>query len=95
MDTASTILNILERIEKLSKKYNKKLVLFFDEFQRIYQIAESHPIESVIRQVAQLTKTMSFIFSGSNRHLLYQIFNDRSRPFYKLCDRISLERISL
>ncbi len=94
IDPANNILNILERVEKLSEKYNKKIVLLFDEFQRIYQISESQAIESVIRQVAQSSKTLAFIFSGSNRHLLHQMFNDRNRPFYKLCDRISLERIN-
>ena len=37
---------------------------------------------------------MMFMFSGSNRHLLYQVFDDRRRPLYKMCDRIALEKIS-
>lgn len=94
VDPAKNILNILERIEKLSETYGKKIVLLFDEFQRVYQISENQAIESVIRQIAQASKRLSFIFSGSNRHLLHKMFNDRDRPFYKLCDRITLERIS-
>lgn len=94
VDTATNILNILERMEKLSAQYNKKIVLFFDEFQRLYQISEDQAVESVMRQVAQSSKNLSFVFSGSNRHILHQIFNDRNRPFYKLCDRITLDRIS-
>jgi len=90
---SDNLLDILERLEKLSEKHKKKIVLLFDEFQRIYQISESHAIESVIREIAQKSKSLSFIFSGSNRNLLNQIFNDRNRPFYKLCDRISLKRI--
>ncbi len=93
IDPATNILNILERIEKLSSQYNKKIVLLFDEFQRLYQISENQAIESVIRQIAQSSKQLSFIFSGSNRHILHQMFNDRNRPFYKLCDRITLDRI--
>ena len=88
------ILDILERLDKLAQKTNKTIILFFDEFQCIQEVTQNHAIESVIRQVAQLTKSISFIFSGSNRHLLAQLFDDRSRPFYKLCERISLERIS-
>jgi uncharacterized protein len=93
-DPAANILKILERVEKLAMKYNQKLVLFFDEFQRVYEISKNQSIESVIRQVAQRSHHLSFIFSGSNRHLLYQMFNDRNRPFYKLCDRMTLDRIS-
>lgn len=90
---AAGILKILERIEKLAKKYNEKPVLFFDEFQRVYEVSENQSIESVIRQIAQASHSLSFVFSGSNRHLLYQMFNDRNRPFYKLCDRMTLDRI--
>ena len=88
------VLDILERLEKLAEKTDKKIILFMDEFQRIGDIAPDQAMESVLRQVAQLTKSISFIFSGSNRHLLNQLFEDRKRPFYKLCERITLDRIS-
>ena len=94
INPANQILAILERAEKLSKTYNKKIVLLFDEFQRIYQVSENQAIESVIRQITQASKHLAFVFSGSNRHLLNKIFNDRNRPFYKLCDRMTLERIN-
>ena len=90
----TTILDVLERLEKLAEKTNKKLVLFFDEFQCLGEVAPDHGMEGVLRQVAQLTKSISFIFSGSNRHLLNQLFEDRKRPFYKLCERITLDRIA-
>ena len=92
-DVAASILGILERVEKISEKYDKKIVLLFDEFQHLYEVTKNQSIESVIRQIAQASKKLSFVFSGSNRHLLYQIFDDRNRPFYKLCDRITLDRI--
>lgn len=92
-DLAANILKILERVEKLSTRYNEKLVIFFDEFQRVYEVSNNQSIESVIRQMAQASHRLSFVFSGSNRHLLYQMFNDRNRPFYKLCDRMTLDRI--
>jgi hypothetical protein len=38
-------------------------------------------MEGVLRQVAQLTKSISFIFSGSNRHLLNQLFEDKDPAF--------------
>ena len=88
------VLDILERLEKLAKKTDKKIILFFDEFQCIAEATPDHAMESVLRQVAQLTKSISFVFSGSNRRLLHELFDDRNRPFYKLCERISLDRIS-
>jgi AAA+ ATPase superfamily predicted ATPase len=91
----ATILNTLERLEALSQKYNKKIILFFDEFQQISEVTNDMAVESVIRQVAQRAKNIVFIFSGSNRHLLNNMFNDKTRPFYKMCDRIELERIAI
>lgn len=85
---------VLAKFDSLVKKHNKKVVLFMDEFQRLNQIQGDISIEGTIRHIAQQSKNIIFIFSGSNRHLLKQMFEDRSRPFYKLCDRIILDRIS-
>ncbi|MBA2648461.1 MAG: ATP-binding protein [Legionella sp.] len=90
----NTILDVLERLERLAEKTKNKLVLFFDEFQCLGEVAPDHGMEGVLRQVAQLTKSISFIFSGSNRHWLNQLFEDRKRPFYKICERITLDRIA-
>lgn len=90
---AKIILEALRKLDKILKSRNKKAVLFFDEFQRITQIAESHAIEAALRGVAQESKNIMFIFSGSNRDILNSLFDDRSKPLYKLCDRIALSRI--
>ncbi|MCK4608502.1 MAG: ATP-binding protein [Gammaproteobacteria bacterium] len=91
---AYEILTILERVEKIAQKHDKKIILFFDEFQRVMQVTEDSAIESVIREVAQLSNNLVFIFTGSNRHLLHKMFDDRDQPFYKLCDRITINRIA-
>lgn len=90
---AYRVLDVLERLERLSEEKQQQMVIFFDEFQCIGQATDNHSMEAVLRQVAQLTKSISFVFSGSNRHLLAQLFEDRNRPFYKLCERITLRRI--
>ncbi len=89
----SDLKDVLLRFDEFLLKYKKKAILFIDEFQRINQIVDDISIEAVLRQIAQQSKNIIFIFSGSNRHLLKQIFDDRNRPFYKLCDRIILNRI--
>lgn len=61
--------------------------------QEIGEVAEGKGIEGAIRHVAQQTKNLSFVFSGSNRHLLAKMFYDKARPLYKLCDRMILDRI--
>ena len=93
-DPATNIMEALLALEYLLKQKNKRGILFLDEMQEIGEVAEGKGIEGAIRHVAQQSKYLSFIFSGSNRHLLSHMFYDKARPLYKLCDRIILERIS-
>lgn len=91
---AKTILAALKKLDVLLTKKKKKVVLFFDEFQRVAEISSTGTIEGSIRHIAQQSKAISFIFSGSNRRILEAMFYDSKKPLYKLCDRISLNRIS-
>ncbi|MCW5588343.1 MAG: ATP-binding protein [Legionellales bacterium] len=88
------IRGLLDRLRNLSKQYDKPLVLYFDEFQHLSEIIADDSMEAVIREIAQEPANISFIFSGSNRHLIQKMFDDKNRPFYKLCDKINLKRIS-
>src|SRR3990167_2157652 len=65
---ARTVLSVLQKLDDILKKKNKKAVLFFDEFQRLCQITDNAALEGAIRHVAQESKHISFVFSGSNRH---------------------------
>lgn len=94
-DPATSIMEALLALEHLLKQKNKRGILFLDEMQEIGEVAEGKGIEGAIRHVAQQSQYLSFIFSGSNRHLLSHMFYDKARPLYKLCDRIVLERISV
>jgi len=93
-DVATNILDVLSALEQIIKKRNTKVIMFFDEFQQIGQLAKGMSIEGAIRHVAQETKNIAFIFSGSNRHLLATMFDDSNRPLYKLCDQMNVGRIS-
>ncbi len=92
-DAATTIMEALNALEDLLKKKNMRAVFFIDEIQQIGEVAEGTGIEGALRHVAQQTQALSFVFSGSNRHLLANMFYDKNRPLYKLCDRIILDRI--
>ena len=65
-----------------------------DEFQEIGTMGGGRGIEGAIRHVAQETKNLSFVFCGSNPHLLRTMFEDERRPLYKLCRKLVLDRIS-
>jgi hypothetical protein len=92
-DSASIIMESLQMLENILGKKGTQAVFFIDEFQEIGVLANSCGIEGAIRHVAQESKNLRFIFSGSNRHILANMFDDRSSPLYMLCDRITIDRI--
>ncbi|MHB1949316.1 MAG: AAA family ATPase [Gammaproteobacteria bacterium] len=92
-DTVGVITEALQMLENVLRKKEINAVFFIDEFQEIGVLANSKGIEGAIRHVAQESERLRFIFSGSNRHILANMFDDRSRPLYSLCDRITIDRI--
>jgi uncharacterized protein len=93
-DPASNVKESLLLLEKLLEENNKHAVLLMDEFQNVGLIARGKGIEGAIRHVAQKTKHLTLIFSGSNRKLLKTMFEDETRPLYKLCWKINVKRIT-
>jgi AAA+ ATPase superfamily predicted ATPase len=94
-DPATSVQEALQLLEHLLARKRKKAILLLDEFQNVGAIAKGSGIEGAIRHVIQKTKHLTCIFSGSNRKLLETIFNDNTRPLYKLCWKITLKRISV
>lgn len=92
-DVAINIMDALLALESVLAKKRQRAVLFIDEFQEIGALPSAKALEGAIRHVAQETKYLLLIFSGSNRHLLTYMFDDKSRPLYLLCERIALDRI--
>ena len=93
---SSSAINIMESLlllENLLTEKKKRAVILFDEFQTVGTIAKGSGIEGAIRHVAQKTKYLSIIFSGSNCNLLKSIFEDENRPLYKLCKQLFLDRV--
>lgn len=88
-----SITEVLLALDDLAQKTKKTCVLIFDEFQQIGELNESHSIEASIRHAVERSKQVSYIFCGSKRHLLDEMFSNRSRPLYHLCDLMSIDRI--
>jgi len=85
VDPATTVKEGLLLLENILAEKNKQAVLLMDEFQNVGVIARGRGIEGAIRHIAQKTKFLTLIFSGSNRKLLSTMFEDDTRPLYKLC----------
>jgi AAA+ ATPase superfamily predicted ATPase len=81
-------------LDKLLTEKKKQAVLILDEFQEIGLLKQGKGMEGAIRHAAQELDSLSLIFSGSNPHLLRNMFEDERRPLYKLCRKLVLDRIS-
>ena len=92
-EPADNIFTVLSLLDATLGAHNKKIVLFLDEFQEIDLIDEGKQVQGAIREFAQQSKNVVFVFSGSNRRLLHHMFDDSSMPLYELCERLKLETI--
>ncbi|MBO6026096.1 MAG: ATP-binding protein [Bacteroidales bacterium] len=72
----------LDEIFTYLESADKPCVVCIDEFQQIMDYEEKN-VEALLRTKVQECKQTLFIFSGSRRHLMSQIFNSSSKPFYQ------------
>ena len=77
-------------LKKLSQK--RKIAVAFDEFQEIAGYG-GDPFEKRLRSIIQQYTDVSFIFAGSQKHMLTQMFRDNSRAFYMMAASYPLKRI--
>lgn len=69
-----------------------KVVLAIDEFQQIASYPEKN-IEALLRTIIQAVKNTQFIFSGSKKHLMLEMFNTANRPFFSCTQIMGLVEI--
>ncbi len=84
---------MLRALDAAAAHYDVRGVLVIDEFQQVSRLDEGHAVEGAIRSVAQSAKALSFVFLGSERTLLAQMFENRDRPLYMLCEHLDIGRI--
>lgn len=69
------------------------IVIAIDEFQQIRDYPEQN-MEALLRTYIQQTHNLTFIFCGSKKHLMADIFANEKKPFYNSTTFISLDKIS-
>lgn len=85
----------LDEIFEYLKNADKPCMVAIDEFQQITKYADSPNIEATLRTYIQKCINTTFIFSGSKRHLMGEIFTSPARPFYQSVLVMNLRPISL
>ena len=82
----------LEEIFNYLGNQQKQIIIAFDEFQQIAHYKEKNT-EALLRGHIQKASNTTFVFSGSQKHMLLSMFSDYNRPFYQSTEIISLEKI--
>uniref|UniRef100_A0A832G7I3 AAA-ATPase-like domain-containing protein n=1 Tax=Ignavibacterium album TaxID=591197 RepID=A0A832G7I3_9BACT len=86
--------DILNLPESISKKKKIKIIVCIDEFQNIAFFDDALAFQKKLRAHWQHHKIASYCFYGSKRHMLTELFEDKSMPFYKFGNVMFLEKIS-
>lgn len=80
--------NLFECLEQ----QDKKVIVAIDEFQQILNYPEKN-MEAWLRKTVQELKNVVFIFSGSQPHLMNDLFANPARPFFRSTMFLQLGKI--
>lgn len=86
--------DILNLPQLVAKKRNVRLLVTFDEFQNVANFNNPEIFQAQLRSVLQYHKNVSYVFFGSRKHMMEDIFHSKSAPFYNFGDVIWLKKIS-
>ena len=73
---------------------NIPIVMAIDEFQQIREYPEQN-MEALLRTYIQQTHNIAFIFCGSKKHIMTDIFADARKPFYASTAFLTLDKIPI
>lgn len=84
----------LDEIFSYLNQADKPCLVAIDEFQQITNYNDKK-VEALLRTYVQRSVNAHFIFSGSHRHLMGEIFTSPARPFYQSVILMNLKALSL
>ncbi len=85
--------DLFKAVHNRAKSTDKPAVVVFDEFQEINNYPDDE-IEREMRSAFQTHSNVSYIFMGSKRHIMQNMFENTNRPFYRSAKHIPLRKIN-
>ena len=82
-----------ETFDYLAAK-DRRVVIAIDEFQQVAKFPETGT-EALLRSYIQFVPHVRFVFAGSHKHMMEQMFAAPNRPFYQSTSFLSLHEIPL
>ncbi len=93
---AAGISDVLLALDAAARAVDRRAVFVLDEFQQLGSLSYGRndiTLEGAIRHAVERAGNISYVFSGSQRHLLADMFENPDRPLYRHCQKMVLERI--
>jgi hypothetical protein len=84
---------VLNLPENIANKKNIKFIICLDEFQNLSTFGNAANFEKKLRANWQRHKSVTYCLYGSKRHMMTEIFNNASKPFYRFGDIMLLPKI--
>lgn len=84
----------LEEIFRYIESADKPCIVTIDEFQSVANYPDGHA-EALLRTHIQHCRNANFIFAGSQRSMMAEIFNSPARPFYQSVSMMNLDCIPM
>ena len=84
---------ILQLPELLAKEKGIRIIVCIDEFQQLALLPGYKSMEGKMRSAWQKQQQVSYCFYGSKRHMMMDIFNNSSNPFYRFGQVLFLQKI--
>ena len=90
----NTTEEVLKLPETIAQTKGCRIVVCIDEFQQIGDFPDSLSFQKRLRGVWQLQSHVSYCLYGSKKHMMEQMFQDHSYPFYRFGDLFYLNKIN-
>jgi AAA+ ATPase superfamily predicted ATPase len=84
--------NTLKEIFDYLASSEKRCYIAIDEFQQIAEYEEKG-VEALLRSYIQFLPNVNFVFAGSKKHVMQEMFTSSKRPFYHSTQLITIDAI--
>ena len=84
---------VLKLPEVIAQSKGYRIVVCIDEFQQIGDFPDSLTFQKKLRGIWQLQSHVSYCLYGSKKHIMEQMFQNQSYPFYRFGDFFYLNKI--
>lgn len=85
---------LLDLAEKIATEKGIRLVVCIDEFQNIAVFNDPLAVQKRLRSIWQHHERVTYCLYGSKQHMMMDLFNKQSNPFYRFGELMYLPRIS-